>query len=97
MLQRGAMALPVVLYLVVTRPRCFVVLVRELPILFATSLMEVITVICYLKCRLYHRDTASPPFFGPYDSSLLSVFFIPTTPRVQCIFGARGTSNSELV
>jgi hypothetical protein len=43
------MAIPSTAYLLLTRPHCFVLLFRELPILLATSVLEIITVMCYLK------------------------------------------------
>ncbi|XP_024535395.1 uncharacterized protein LOC9636729 [Selaginella moellendorffii] len=48
-LQRGFTAVPVVLYLLVTSPKSFSLLIHFFPVLLAISLFEVVAFICYLK------------------------------------------------
>lgn len=47
--QRLCMAAPIVLYLVVSRPSCFLKMAQNLPIVVATSISELLVIICFLK------------------------------------------------
>jgi hypothetical protein len=47
--QRLWMAAPIVLYLVVSRPSCFLKMAQNLPVVVATSLSELLVIICFLK------------------------------------------------
>ena len=56
--QRLCMAAPIVLYLVVSRPSCFLKMAQNLPIVVATSISELLVIICFLKVSFISRPPA---------------------------------------
>jgi hypothetical protein len=60
--QRLCMATPIVLYLLFSRPACFTKMAGNLPIIIATSLSELLVIVCFLKVRLTPpRSTRGDP------------------------------------